>query len=70
MDCPVCSKKDIDKIGRSKYFCDNCFSEVSIHKNKCNIFEIDENGSLIKTCEKLLKDILVPSKSLKEKYNI
>lgn len=70
MDCPVCENRDIGKIGRSKYFCSNCFSEVSINKNKLNIFEIDENGSLVKTCEKFLKDILVPSKQLKEKYNI
>ncbi|WP_213818166.1 hypothetical protein [Garciella nitratireducens] len=70
MDCPVCSKKDIGKIGRNKYFCSNCFSEVSINKNTCNIFQIDENGSLIKIYEKLLKDILVPNSALKEKYNI
>lgn len=70
MDCPVCSNKDIGKIGRSKYFCSNCFSEVSINKNKLKIFEIDENGSLIKTCEKFLKDILSPSKQLQEKYNV
>lgn len=70
MDCPVCSNKDIGKIGRSKYFCSNCFSEVSINKNKLKIFEIDENGGLIKTCEKFLKDIFIPSKQLKEKYNM
>ncbi|MCR1898835.1 hypothetical protein NSA47_07535 [Irregularibacter muris] len=69
MRCPVCGQNYIGKIGRKKFFCSSCYSEVVISKETCNVFQIDENGSLVKICEKLLKDILIPSKNIKEQYN-
>lgn len=69
MRCPVCGQKYIGKIGRKKFFCGDCYSELVITNNKCNVFKIDENGSLVKTCEKLLKDILHNPSGLKGQYN-
>ncbi len=68
MQCPVCGQKYIGKIGRKKFFCSDCFTELVINKDKCSVFKIDENGSLIKICEKLLQDILYPQPVIKEQF--
>lgn len=68
MHCPVCGQKYIGKIGRKKFFCSNCYSELVISKDICSVFKIDENGSLIKIYEKLLKDFLSPQPKVKEQY--
>ncbi len=68
MQCPVCGQKYIGKIGRKKFFCPSCYSELVINKNICSVFKIDENGSLIKIYEKLLNDLLYPQGKVKEQY--
>ncbi|RBP44080.1 hypothetical protein [Garciella nitratireducens] len=68
MHCPVCGQKYIGKIGRKKFFCSNCYSELVISKDKCSVFQIDENGGLVKICEKFLKDFLYPHSKIKEEY--
>lgn len=69
MHCPVCNQKYIGKIGRKKFFCPNCYSEVVINKDMYSVFKIDENGTLVKLYEKFLNDLLSPQAKIKEQYN-
>ncbi len=52
MKCPYCSSKEIGKIGRKKYFCSTCFSEIVVNSNKMNVISLNEKGiaKVIKTC--------------------
>ncbi|EDS72025.1 hypothetical protein [Anaerofustis stercorihominis] len=52
MKCPYCSNKDMGKIGRKKYFCSNCFSEIVVSSNKFKVISLNEKGiaKVVKTC--------------------
>ena len=52
MRCPNCSSKDIGKIGRKKYFCSNCFSEIVVSSDKLKVVSVNEKGiaRVIKVC--------------------
>lgn len=43
-ECPNCGYKFLGKIGRRKYFCNNCFSEIFISNNKCKVMSLNEKG--------------------------
>ncbi len=43
-ECPNCGYKFLGKIGRRKYFCSNCFSEIFISNNKCKVMALNEKG--------------------------
>ncbi|NLW70165.1 MAG: hypothetical protein GX061_03700 [Eubacteriaceae bacterium] len=42
--CPNCGYKFLGKIGRRKYFCSNCFSEIFISNNKVKVMTLNEKG--------------------------
>ena len=52
MNCPYCASKDMGKIGRKKYLCSNCFSEIVVGANKMKVVSLNEKGiaKVIKTC--------------------
>ncbi len=44
MECPICSCKDLGKIGRKKYFCPNCCTEILIQSNVMKIISLTKKG--------------------------
>ncbi|WP_165847701.1 hypothetical protein [Ammonifex thiophilus] len=48
MQCPVCGGKAVGKIGAGHYFCRDCCLEYRIDREGVQIFEIDEDGMLVK----------------------
>ena len=52
MICPYCSSKEVGKIGRKKYFCSNCFSEIVVNSHKMKVISLNEKviPKVIKTC--------------------
>lgn len=44
MYCPLCSGKEVGKIGADQYYCWNCLIE---YNDKNEIFEVAEDGSLV-----------------------
>lgn len=44
--CPNCSGKDLGKIGVNQYYCWNCFIELSVSKNRLNLHQVEEDGTL------------------------
>ena len=52
MKCPYFTSKEIGKIGRKKYFCSNCFSEIVVNSDKMKVISLNEKGiaKVIKTC--------------------
>lgn len=46
MQCPICQNENLGKINKSRYFCSNCFIEISYaKKSKPQVFTILEDGS-------------------------
>ncbi|MBR4395888.1 MAG: hypothetical protein IK026_04330 [Eubacteriaceae bacterium] len=43
-ECPNCGYKFLGKIGRRKYFCSNCFSEIFVSNSKVKIMTLNEKG--------------------------
>jgi len=43
-ECPNCGYKFLGKIGRRKYFCSNCYSEIFLSNNKCKVMTLNEKG--------------------------
>ncbi len=52
MKCPNCSYKFLGKIGRKKYFCSNCYSELLFYSNECKVISLNEKGvaKVIQVC--------------------
>jgi len=46
LQCPNCRSKDIGKIGTNQYYCWGCFIEFSLTKNKMDIYQVEEDGTL------------------------
>ncbi|MBM7855020.1 hypothetical protein JOC37_001402 [Desulfohalotomaculum tongense] len=47
MNCPVCGGKATGKIGVEQYYCWDCCLEYRKSKEGVQIFEVDEDGSLV-----------------------
>ncbi|NPV27746.1 MAG: hypothetical protein HPY81_09995 [Firmicutes bacterium] len=47
MKCPVCNGVQTGKIGLDQYYCWNCFVEFSIQKDRVEVYEVGEDGSLL-----------------------
>ncbi len=57
MECPQCGYKFLGKIGRRKYFCSNCYSEIFISNNKYKVMCLNEKGipTVVKTSTRRIK---------------
>ena len=44
MNCPNCGYKFLGKIGRRKYFCSSCCSEIFVANDKCKVMSLNEKG--------------------------
>ncbi|MGB9976225.1 hypothetical protein [Thermovenabulum sp.] len=53
MNCPICGKNEIGKVGTNQYFCWECLMEFSVNSNKIVVYEVADDGSLIPYMEKL-----------------
>lgn len=47
MNCPVCGGRATGKVGASHYYCWDCCVEYRIDKEGIQVFDIDEEGSLV-----------------------
>ncbi|NLJ77152.1 MAG: hypothetical protein GX325_07850 [Peptococcaceae bacterium] len=47
MKCPICGGKANGKVGVDQYYCWNCCVEYRISKEGVQIYELDEDGSLV-----------------------
>lgn len=47
MQCPICGGRATGKVGVDQYFCWDCCVEYRIGKEGVQLFEIDEDGSLV-----------------------
>lgn len=47
MQCPICSGRATGKVGMEQYFCWDCCVEYRISKEGVQIFDLDEDGSLV-----------------------
>lgn len=47
MECPVCGGKATGKVGTEQYFCWDCCVEYRITEGGVQVFDVDEDGSLV-----------------------
>ena len=47
MICPVCSGRQLGKVGVEQYYCWNCCIEFNSHTDKVVVYDLDEDGSLV-----------------------
>lgn len=47
MKCPVCGGKSIGKVGNDQYYCWDCCLEYKMSQDGIQIFELEEDGSLV-----------------------
>ncbi len=51
MNCPVCNGNAVGKVGVEQYYCWNCFIEFNTLKEDVQIFNVEEDGSLVSVAE-------------------
>jgi hypothetical protein len=47
MRCPNCNCRDIGKIGSNQYYCWGCFMEFNIAGDHVQLFQVEEDGTLV-----------------------
>jgi hypothetical protein len=47
VNCPVCGGKATGKVGADQFYCWDCCVEYRINKEGVQVFEVDEDGSLV-----------------------
>lgn len=47
MKCPICHGNTVGKVGNNQFYCWECHVEYSYSKNSLQIYEVDDDGSLI-----------------------
>lgn len=47
MRCPACKGLQVGKVGSDQYYCWNCFIEFAVKKDRVNMYEVAEDGSLV-----------------------
>lgn len=47
VNCPVCGGKATGKVGVEQYYCWDCCVEYRKNKEGIDIFQVDEDGSLV-----------------------
>lgn len=47
MQCPICGGRSTGKVAQDQYYCWDCCVEFRINKEGVQIYELDEDGSLV-----------------------
>ncbi len=47
MRCPACNGLQVGRVGSDQYYCWNCFIEFAVKKDRVNMYEVAEDGSLV-----------------------
>jgi hypothetical protein len=47
VNCPVCGGKATGKVGVEQYYCWDCCVEYRKGKEGIDVFQVDEDGSLV-----------------------
>lgn len=47
MRCPACKGLQVGRIGSDQFYCWNCFIEFAVKKDRVNMYEVAEDGSLV-----------------------
>jgi hypothetical protein len=45
--CPVCGGMQVGRVGSDQYYCWNCFLEFNYNQGRVNLFEVNEDGTLL-----------------------
>lgn len=45
--CPVCGGLQVGKVGSNQYYCWNCYLEFNFNRGRVNLYEVEEDGSLL-----------------------
>ncbi len=45
--CPICQGRAVGKVGTNQFYCWDCFLEFSSTNKGINVYNVDEDGSLI-----------------------
>ncbi|MBO8159816.1 hypothetical protein [Thermosyntropha sp.] len=45
--CPVCKGTQVGKVGSDQYYCWNCFLEFNYNRGRVNLYQVEEDGSLL-----------------------
>jgi ribosomal protein L37AE/L43A len=45
--CPACKGMQVGRVGSDQYYCWNCFIEFAVKKDRVNMYEVAEDGSLV-----------------------
>jgi len=54
VNCPLCGKNEIGRVGTNQYFCWECLVEFSVNNNRVVVFEVADDGTLVPFFEKVL----------------
>jgi hypothetical protein len=45
--CPSCGSREVGYLPGSQYYCWNCFVQFTVGDNRAEVYEVEEDGSLI-----------------------
>jgi hypothetical protein len=51
MTCPLCNGKSVGKVGVKHYFCRDCYVEFIVHGDRVQVYEVEDDGSLVALAE-------------------
>ncbi len=46
MNCPVCGRKSIGKVGIDQFYCWECCVEFAYDGDACTVFNVEADGTL------------------------
>lgn len=46
MNCPVCGRKSIGKVGVSQFYCWECYMEFAFDGTQYTVYNVEADGSL------------------------
>lgn len=47
MNCPSCGSREVGYLPASQYYCWCCFVQFTVGDNSADVFEVDEDGTLV-----------------------
>lgn len=45
--CPVCGSRSVGRVGQNQFYCRECFLEFTPTKGGFQVFEVQDDGSLL-----------------------
>ncbi|MGI6142516.1 MAG: hypothetical protein ACOYEK_01415 [bacterium] len=51
MTCPVCSGRDVGKVGAKQYYCRECCVEFVVRRDRIQVYQVEDDGTLVEVAE-------------------